>query len=114
MMAETTLAISEVRSWTNAVFEAMERAGVTSVPIDRQYYWVVHYSDAFEFGDPPVTAVSDVFDDIGDLHGEVANFRANKGMVLSHALGHLSGILTFLATANSGTVVFLDDTDEAP
>ncbi len=113
-MAETTLAISEVRNWANAIFEAMERAGVTSVPIDRQYYWVVHYSDAFELGDPPVTVVSDVFDDIGDLHGEVANFRANKGMVLSHALGHLSGILTLLAAANGGTVVFLDDTDEAP
>jgi hypothetical protein len=113
-MAETTLAISEVRDWSNAIFEAMERAGVTSVPIDQQYYWQVHYSDAFELGDPPVTVVGDVFDDVGDLQGEVANFRANKGMVLSHALDHLSGILTLLAATNGGTVVFLGDTDEAP
>lgn len=110
-MNETALTISEVKNWVEAIFEAMERADVTSIPVEERHYWQVHSSDAFEFKDRPDPVVGDVFDDIHDLRSEVTNFRANEGMVLWHALDHLSGILTFLAANSGGTVVFLDNSE---
>ena len=113
-MAEHSLAIAEVKIWAETLFSALERSGITTVPINDQYYRAVA-GNIFDLSENDEWGVGDVCDDICDLRSAMADYNANEGMVLWDALEHLQGIVGFLAhTAEStGTVAFLKNDGEA-
>ncbi|MPT24020.1 MAG: hypothetical protein E2577_14170 [Starkeya sp.] len=112
-MAEMSLAVADIKIWSETILSAMERSGITEVPLTKQYYHSA-IGDIFDLSKDAEWGVGDVLDDIADLRSEVASYAAHEGMMLWHALEHLQGILGFLAhtTEETGTVAFLNDDGE--
>ena len=102
-MAEMRLKIADVREWTNTIFDAMERAGVDTLPIDQDHYWSIWPTDSFELDKLPEHMVGALSDDIADLNGDMAVLRSGDSMNLWHTLGHLAGVINFMAAANDPT-----------
>jgi len=114
-MGQQFLEVQEVRTWVNTILDAMEQAGISSMPLDKQYYHTLLGPDeAFDLSKPPGLGVSDLHDDVLDLRNEVQSYGANEGMQLHHALVHLQGVVGFLAVASDGVVAFLNESEEAP
>lgn len=111
-MTTRTLSIAEVREWTSVVFEALERQGKGEIDLQNNEHWGVFFEDAFNLAQQPELIVGSLADDIKDLRREMLAYRSEEhGMVISHALHHLIGIIKYLAFATGGEVVNVSDAD---
>ena len=96
-MEAERISIREISRLARGVFEALERAGIDEVAVNRDQYWCVFPSDLFAVGAPELTLGS-VTDDLKDLKSEVDDPESPLKIASPwHALHHLHGVIAYLA-----------------
>jgi hypothetical protein len=96
-MEAERISVREISRLARGVFEALERAGIEEVEVDRDQYWCVFPSDSLATAAPGLT-LGDVTDDLKDLKSEVDDPESPLKLASPwHALHHLHGIIGYLA-----------------
>lgn len=99
-MEETfTIEIAELRAMTDKLFQGLLDAGIERVSSDEINYWTVSPDDAFKLDTTPEILTGNLGCDLTDVRSEVANLE-DKATAMWHAFHHLSGLMTFIASAD--------------
>jgi hypothetical protein len=100
-MRKDQIQVSELRSLAEGIFTDLEESGIQTITMDHDYYWHVHDTDAFGMAENPQLACGQLFDDIVDIRGELAELavgaRAGGYFNSQHALSHLAPMLNYIA-----------------
>ena len=96
--------MSELRAAANAVFDALERRGVSEISVDGAWYHVIDSEAAFDLARRPKMMVGDTLDDLEDLRGDLGPGFDDQDRVdfVWHTLDHLIGLLTQVSAELKG------------
>jgi hypothetical protein len=94
-----TVEIAELRALTDKLFRGLIDAGIERVTSDEINYWTVFPDAAFKLDTAPEILAGNLGCDLTDLRSEIANLE-DGATVMWHAFHHLSGLMTFIASAD--------------
>jgi hypothetical protein len=99
MEMPNSIQLSEIKGFTDRLFDILRRSGIESVSVPQNFYWTVHSSDAFASAEPPAPTMGDIWDDLADLKWELVG-TPDEAVSLWHACDHLAGLMKAIASAD--------------
>lgn len=100
-MAGENISISEVREWAAAIFDAVEKSGITELNLEGRLYWQLETDEVWG-AEPPKATAGDLADDLKDIRSDVAEDLVVRSAFAWHALDHFIGVLTRLSAELKG------------
>ena len=115
MGRQVDIPISELRSWTNMVFDALEARDFKSLKLEHDYYWTA--LEPFDLLKQAEFGCGQLYDDYDDLKSEIESYISTgedtNGLIHFHAIEHLAGIMNYLAFRSEGLLPVTEDEAKA-
>lgn len=93
----SVVALSQMREWADAIFDAAERSGVTAIDMSGGNYWMLDTSEVWG-ASPPEPVLCDLNDDFNDIVRDLTDFDLDQRAAFAwHALDHFIGAQTRLS-----------------
>ncbi|MFQ6548197.1 hypothetical protein AADZ90_009585 [Aestuariibius sp. 2305UL40-4] len=97
-MVETSVPLSEIRTWFNATFDALERRGETHLDMsNKDFYWTFGAEASFDLTRTQRAGTGSLYDDVLDIRRDIASSLDERATFAWHTLEHLGGVVLALS-----------------